>query len=423
MYGRSGISLPDIDLFVQSPFGTIDIVGRFPVQIFLNPCHTDSVAGTTLQTHYALNHFREIVHYARRHNPFYRRWIADPENVPVLTRRTFLEHNYEILNGAHPTAETSGSTGIPIRLAVSAERQRLNEEDNRLFAGWLGGPIPTAYLIHPRSTAPGPGVLDVVSPLEDQIEFLLRERRERGIRGITTYPTNAERLSRAFLEDGQDTVWVERFGLFGEAIEDHIQPLVNKAFPNARIWSTYSSIEFGIIAGRCPYEPAFHHVAAHKLGVEILNAEGGPCREGEMGRIVITDYFNRITPFVRYDIGDLVEPGRCPCGRIHLPSIGKIYGKVYNTFLHRNGNRMVSYGLSARIKRVPGIIQFQVVQKELESFTVNVVASRTLDTEIAAEVIAYLGYRPEHLTCEYVDSIPRRPNGKFYAAICEIPEE
>jgi phenylacetate-coenzyme A ligase PaaK-like adenylate-forming protein len=60
-----------------------------------------------------------------------------------------------------------------------------------------------------------------------------------------------------------------------------------------------------MIAVRCPHYPDNYHIMAHKLGLEFLNEQGTPCLDGEFGQIVITDYFNRKMPLIRYAIGDL----------------------------------------------------------------------------------------------------------------------
>src|SRR5207248_6081560 len=105
---------------------------------------------------------------------------------------------------------------------------------------------------------------------------------------IITYPTNAEALCKRILERGLDMTFIRRFGCYAEALEPHQKGLIRKAFPNARIWTTYSSMEFGLIATMCPYEPDFYHISADRIGLEVLDADGMPCSDGEVGRIVLT---------------------------------------------------------------------------------------------------------------------------------------
>lgn len=380
-------------------------------------CRADTVADQFRGTPYAEHHFREIVRYAREHNLFYERWITDPANVPILDRTTFLDHNDEILAGFPVTERTSGSTGVPVRVSHSDQWARIAGQDTLRFVRQLGGRLPAVKLLYFPDGTDEDG-LDVGTPIEAQISFILRRRAEAGTRAITTYPTNAEMLSQAVLDRALDMSFITRFGMYGEAIEPFHVAAVRRAFPNARVWTTYSSVEFGIIAGICPYEPGFHHISAHRLGVEVLRDDGSPTESGELGRVVVTDYFNRQSPLIRYEIGDYAERGECPCGRIRLPAFARIHGKTRGALLHRNGNRVLFADLSVALRDTPGMRQYQVIQTGIEDFTVKIVARGNLDTAVRAAFRAHFGYVPKHLHTEYVDEIPRGPGGKFHASIC-----
>lgn len=370
---------------------------------------------------YAEGHARRIIECARRENPFYRRWITDPQNPPILDRRTALEHNDEILNGNPVTGSTSGSTGVPVRFSQNQDWQRRAAADTRRFVRLLGGPVQVVRIVYTAGDdAPQPDTLSISTPVREQLAFVLRRRREVGTVAITTYPTNAVMLSEEVHRSGADMGFVTRFGLYAESIERAHLEAVHRAFPNARVWSTYSAMEFGMIAWVCPYEPSFHHISAERLGVEVLRDDDTPAAPGERGRVVITDYFNRATPFIRYELGDYAVRGRCPCGRIHLPALSAIHGKIRGTLLHRNGNRVLFADLSVALKAIPGIRQYQVLQTGVEEFLVRLVAPRRIDREIEAAFVDHFGYRPRTLRTEYLPEIPRGANGKFYASICTV---
>ncbi len=353
-------------------------------------------------------------------HPFYQHWLDGSATVPILDRRTFLAHNEEILNGHPVTVTTSGSTGVPVRLSQDAERQRLSAMAEQRFVEWLGGRLPRVRLVHPHSgDQQAPDLMDISSSLAAQLEFIRQRHRTAGAVAITTYPSNAELLAQKVLEDGLDMGFIRRFGVFAEAFEPQQEALIQRAFPNAHIWSTYSSMEFGLIAGRCPFEPDFHHVNAELLGVEVLDDAGEPCAEGERGRVVITDYFNRRSPFIRYELGDYAVRGQCPCGRISLPALARIDGKIRGTLLHRDGRRVVFTDLSVALRDLPGMRQYQVIQHGVDAFTVRLVAPTHLEEAVERAFADHFGYVPERLQFEYVDVIERGANGKFYASISE----
>ncbi len=369
---------------------------------------------------YAAGRFARIVAISRENNPFYARWIEDPDRVPVLDRRTYCENNDEILNGHAVNDRTSGSTGVPVRVAVSPDLARARARDTALLVGWLGGRLPVVRLIYVGHNRPAENTLDIGVPIDEQIDFILMRHRVARAVAVTTYPTNAELLVRRAHERGVDLGFIRRVGLYGESVEPHHISLIRSVFPNANVWSTYSSVEFGLIAARCPYEPRYHHVMAHRLGVELLDDRDVPVGRGERGRVVITDYLNTWSPFIRYELGDYADAGICPCGRIPLPSIGEVYGKIRGALLHRDGRRVVFADLSVRLRDIPAMRQYQVVQHDVEGFTVRVVSAVPIDADVRSAFAAHFGYVPAQVNIEYVDEIPRGPGGKFHASICEV---
>lgn len=363
--------------------------------------------------------FQHIVRHARRTNPFYGRWIPQGGPVPLLTRQILQEHNEEILNGHPVTVRTSGSTGVPVKIFSSPARTARNMRMTSLLLRHLGGPLPRTEVIYPRGPNDPKSLVHILTPIPEQLAILQRNHRERQASAIITYPSNAVLLSQAILGSGADFSFIRRIGLISESIDPGQIALMKRAFPQARIWSNYSSMEFGMISFQCPYEPDFHHAATEKLGLEILDEDGRDCEPGRIGRLVITDYYNWEMPLIRYEIGDLAAFATCPCGKIPLPGLRDILGKVRGCLRHRDGRRIPFINLSVALRDLPGMGQYQVIQEDVERFTVKVAAATGLDAEIREVFLQEFGYAPQ-IAIEAVESIPRDPNGKFYATICRV---
>jgi phenylacetate-coenzyme A ligase PaaK-like adenylate-forming protein len=367
---------------------------------------------------YASERFRRIVEVARQGNPFYRRWLEADDVVPIVSRDVFLQNNALILDGTPATGSTSGSTGIPVRIAKSTTRAALDSADQELLIRWLGGRIRCTSIIHAGADALPEWMMDITADLNTQIRFLQHRFQRRQAIALTTYPTNAELLAREIIQRGIDMSFIRRVGVYAEALEPAQEALIRQAFPNAQFWTTYSSIEFGLIAIRCPWEPNFHHWMSHKLGVEVLRDDGCPCANDEVGRVVITDYFNALSPLIRYELGDLAAVGECPCGRTDLPAFSQVIGKVRGALLRRDGRRLIFTTLSVALRDIPGMGQYQVVQNSVEDIVVSYVADRDLGECIATKIEGEFGYRPDRLRTQRVERIERGANGKFYASIC-----
>lgn len=170
-------------------------------------------------------------------------------------------------------------------------------------------------------------------------------------------------------------------------------------------------------AGRCPHNPENYHIMAHKLGVEFLNEQGQPCQNDEVGQIVITDYFNRKMPMIRYAIGDLAAPTSCPCGKIPLPALTKLLGKSRGLLKHRNGSHVFSTELSPTIRDTSGIRQYQVQQKALDQFLVRVIVQENADKpaiEASITAVFHKHFGVESIVrFDWCEEIPRLPGGKY----------
>lgn len=363
--------------------------------------------------------FQNIVRHARQTNPFYRRWIPENGPVPILPRRVFQEHNDEILNGHPGNLTTSGSSGSPVRVHRTPERNALNVAAAQLHVQHLGGPLPQLAFIYPHGATNRPNLVPVVTPTREQLEILKQRHEERGTSAVITYPSNAVLLAQAILDAGLDYSFVRRLGLMAECVDPGQLALMQQAFPNAKIWSNYSCMEVGLIGFQCPYEPDFHHADTAKLGIEICDDEGRACEPGEIGHLVLTDYFNFASPLIRYQLGDLAAFGSCPCGKIGLPALTNIIGKVRGCLKHRDGRRIPFIDLSIALLKLPGMRQFQVIQEELERFTVKIASTAPLETKIREAFARQFGYAPR-IDFEQVESIPREASGKYFFSICRV---
>jgi phenylacetate-CoA ligase len=110
----------------------------------------------------------------------------------------------------------------------------------------------------------------------------------------------------------------------GDVADAELRTLASKRF-NASILDRYAPAETGCVAIQCP-DTDNYHVPSEAVIVEVLNDEGRPCADGEIGRVVITPLFNLAGPLIRYAIGDFAEAGTCECGR-QLPTLKRIAPK------------------------------------------------------------------------------------------------
>ena len=404
-----------------------------------------------------LQQLAQLASHAAETSEFYEKRLGAPGQgwtwqrfgaLPLLTRRELLTQAPQIHSQRPPEShgqwheiQTSGSTGevVAVRrtgvnqllwLALSMRDHvwhqrdfrktlcviRANVEardDARLAcdAGW-GPPLTLLHETGPCYTRPLATDVAELAPwlLEKDPEYLL------------TYPTNLAGLLDQFELLGQRPQNLKEVRSIGETLSPALRERC-RALLGVPIVDTYSAQEVGVIALQCP-ESALYHVQAESLIVEVLNAEGGAAAPGETGRVVVTDLHNFATPLIRYELRDYAEVGPpCSCGR-GLPTLVRVLGRQRNMVVLPNGQRHWPLVGLHRFREVGQILQYQLIQHDLERVEMRLVVSTKLDAQAEArltEIVQQALAHPFQIRFSYVaGELERSAGGKFEEFVCRV---
>ncbi|MBN2056509.1 phenylacetate--CoA ligase family protein [bacterium] len=374
--------------------------------------------------------------------PFYRERFGGnlaPEDfirLPVLERRGIGDLNRSV-RSLHSLAtrfladRSSGSTGLPAEFLFDHTHQagRFAARTRYLTQnGW--SPLKrTAWILPLPENTPdgklmrdrrllGSRFLSIFTPPATQLQWL----REFTPRFLYTLPSNFESLARELQRRGDRLTGLELAFSGGEVLEPAQRHLVRETM-GVEIRDNYGSTE-GFCAWQCPHG-AYHINAEHML-VEVLDERGRPQPPGRIGRIVITTLENRLMPLIRYAIGDLgalAEPGICPCGRT-LPLLHSVLGRSINMFRLENGRRVSPWELVVKLKYLPDIVQFQIVQKTTQRYVFRFRADDGFDERgrnSVRNVFRELLGAGVEVSFEPAAVIERSASGKFMTAVSEVP--
>jgi phenylacetate-CoA ligase len=258
-------------------------------------------------------------------------------------------------------------------------------------------------------------------PIETDIAEQVRLLRAFRPDTLIVHPSNALALADHCREHDLGLDSLKQVRMFGETLWPHVSEQVG-AFFGAAVTDCYSSQEVGYIALQCP-ESLQYHVCAESVLVEILDEVGNPCREGEQGRVTLTDLHNFATPIVRYDIGDYAEQGgRCTCGR-GLPTIARVIGKERNLILMPDGRRFWPLVGIYRVREVAPVRRYQFIQHDRERIEVRLVVDDGFvpaHEDNLREMIHRILRHPFALEFTYLPGpMPTGPGGKFEQFICK----
>ena len=401
-----------------------------------------------------LQQLQLVLRHAGASVPFYRecftRTSFDPDQaltresfraLPVLTRSEVQEAGVSLRAAGVPnghgrihSGETSGSTGRPIVFYTSELEQFFwnaftlrdhiwHQRDlrgclaairyakqNEVLAGW--GPATDLVF------ATGPGkALRIDTGISEQIDWLVEQNPEY----LLSYASNLEELARVCIERGIGFSRLREVRSVSEVVRPDLRALVREAW-GVKLTDMYSTKEAGYLALQCP-EHDHYHVQMENALIEILDDHGEPCAPGKMGRVVVTALHKFAMPLLRYEIGDYAVPGGpCTCGR-GLPVILEILGRARNMLRLPTGERRWPLCDLVKEPDMPGILQYQYVQKEIDRIEVNLVVgekfSRESEPRLVEIIHRRLGY-PFRLDLIYRDRIPRSASGKYEDFVCSI---
>jgi phenylacetate-CoA ligase len=370
--------------------------------------------------------------------------------LPLLTRRELLTSAAQIHSQRPPAShgqwnelQTSGSTGevVAVRrtglnqlmwLALSMRDHLWHQRDFRKTlavvragsetrddatqaraAGW-GPPLTLLHETGPCYTR----------PLSTDVSELARWLVDKNPDYLLTYPTYLGSLLQHFESTGQRPAKLSEVRSIGETLSPAIRARC-QAVLGVPIVDTYSAQEVGVIALQCP-DSGLYHVHAESLIVEVLNADGQACAPGETGRVVVTDLHNFATPLLRYELRDYAEVGpACRCGR-GLPTLVRVLGRQRNMVMLPNGQRHWPLVGLHHFREVAQVLQYQLIQHDLEHVELRLVTAAPLDAMGEARLTGIVQRALGHafaIRYSYESGdLARSAGGKFEEFVCKVAD-
>ncbi len=170
----------------------------------------------------------------------------------------------------------------------------------------------------------------------------------------------------------------------------------------------YGLVEVSNFAWQCEQRQGFH-ISADSHIVEIA----APL--GQSGNLLVTALGMWTMPIIRYDTGDLATMANapCKCGRT-LPLLKTIVGRNVDSISTGDGGYLLWPFFHEVLGSEPGLLQWQVRQETLKRVLVNVVLKEPSEQVVARIESRLRGQLPAGLTIQVqpVKSIPLERNGK-----------
>jgi phenylacetate-CoA ligase len=398
---------------------------------------------------------KPLLEHAGQHVPYYRdlfrragfdprglRRMADLRALPTLTRQIMKAEGRRMLADDAPAAainkgRTGGTTGVPLDFWRDRSFDLHFEA-----AAWMSDMIagrrfgsPTIYMWGAtRDQKPYTGWKGTARKwLRNEFLYSSRvlsdgdwlrihhELQQRPPDIVVAFASAAAHMARLLEREGLQPRYPRvAFIATGEPLEPDMRAAIKRVFP-APVFDRYGSREVGLIASECEQHAGLH-LNPSDVYVECL----GPDVYEEPGELVITQLRNRVMPLIRYQIDDLAELEHkpCACGR-RSPKLARIAGRKNPIFTTAAGQYVESIRLTAPVRFVPGVRQFQLIEEAAGRLRLLVVADDDCLPEAFAGVRTDIGeiMGPGcELAIDFVDRLPLPPSGKLQVAVSKLPQ-
>lgn len=389
-----------------------------------------------------------LLQHARCHCAFYRERLPNDlarwYEIPLLTRADLQTQADGIRAAAYPRAHgktfdiaTGGSTAEPVTVRRTALTQLFWQAATLRDHLWHRRDFSATMAIIRQFPQP----VDTTKPkrwggvLRSGPAWHLPistdvEAQSRWLQGVDpdillTYPANLDALLTRMRHEGVTLPRLREVRTVSGTVTAALRERCQHAL-GVPLTDLYSAQEVGVIALQCP-ESGLLHVQSEHLLVEVLDEQGQPCREGEIGQVVVTDLHNFAMPLIRYALRDWAEVGPpCSCGR-GLTTLRRVVGRTRNMAVSPAGKHFWPVLETQRMLEVlPHLRQYQFEQTAIDAITVTLACTPAPTVEKLLRLQTVLEQALGHAyrwTWQLQETpIPSGASGKFEEFVSRIAE-
>lgn len=291
-------------------------------------------------------HFRRLVSHTYEHIPLYRilwkergitkKTVQKMSNLcllPTVSKKTFLEstpdkyvYNYSPIY-PYEWLSTSGSTGTPFRFIFPAsgdgshDIERLYVIAKRWrFLEWDG--IPFDKILSTNVVKMGdrkwfdlPGIYVHTEQLRSKPGETLEQVRALRAKAIFGFVSKIIEFCTVVRKHNMvGKISFPYCSTMGEILTKDQRHFIGETLL-CEVYDRYSTEELRTIGIECREHSGFH-LSSESLILEIIDENGNVLPPETEGKIVITNLFNKVMPFIRYEVGDrgVIHGRKCSCG-------------------------------------------------------------------------------------------------------------
>lgn len=356
---------------------------------------------------------------------------SDINSFPVIDKNVIRENIDAFISSKFNKEElvpatTSGSTGTPFRVYHDRNKKSRNTADTMYFAGRAGYKLGNKlyyFKIWSNNNSKSKlkqffenivpvDVLNLKKNSADVIKELNTNTLPVSFIGyVSAFETLCKYLDKS--NTLKDSVKVNSIITMSESLDENTREVAKHYF-KCPVVSRYSNIENGILAQQTHENPKAFTVNRASYLIEIFDTETDTVLpNGQLGRIVVTDFYNFGMPMVRYDTGDLGILDEINAGGRTELALTHIEGRKLDRIFNTKGEQISSYIIYKNMWQYTEIEQYQFIQAGPKEYIFRISMDGRFGREenLKQEFVSYLGDDAD-FRVEYVAEIPLLASGK-----------
>lgn len=385
------------------------------------------------------HYLNDILTYATIFSAFYKKYrnFKSILEFPVVDKQFLKDHWDEIAVLQYKDAPqnveklTSGSTGTPFKMVMDRYKHCRWIAGNKVFRSNVG------VQSHEKTLYFSGTVADKNIPKErqerDNVYYINRKHLDDDtitevfsillsddIKTMTAMASILEKMAHFILEDKAPKWTGSMLAVFSvsEHLKESVRQVISDYF-SCPVYVLYANEENGVLGVEDGTEYGCR-VNEADFYFEVLKMDSDePANEGELGRLVITDFFNKAFPIIRYENGDLVSVRRWG-DKLYFEQIA---GRKIDTLYTTDGKPVHYFEGISFLEPYMDIKQFQLIQYDYDRFkwVLNTV-NHGYEDFIVRESKGVFGINSKY-EFKYVDEIPKLQSGKVRMTVCLIPDK
>jgi len=363
-----------------------------------------------------------LLQYATENTSFYAPLggVKSIAEFPVMNKTTLNAHYDEIQVHSFDSTKThkmhtSGSTGIPFTVIQDLAKRERHIADLKYFGALAGyaDHDPMCYLrAKPTATSEDQErdniwQLDICNLSAQNLTDYFRVMVEKKCTALIAYPSTLETAVDFWAAHFTNESSVRCIISTSETLTDEVREKLYAFFgDDVGVYARYSNTEQGIL-GQETGASGEYKLNWASYYFEVLKMDSDePAEEGELGRIIITDLYNKAFPMIRYDTGDVAKMKKGVDSE--LPEFSELYGRRMDLIYDLNGEVVSPFLLCRTMRLSHDIEQWQFIQEDEMNYTLKITSTTNEYPNVDEEIKSFkktLGQNAV-IKVEYVAEIP-----------------